>query len=369
MLENSLLLHSKSLHSLLIVLSLSSFCPVIACQCVFIRLPKTQDCHEMWCKQRRKRRDTSNAVSKESTDSVNRPSSSGKVNYDKNSLSPSNRTRSHPSSATAARSSSNGPTEVPPSHATSVPPQRQTGSTESSRTNLHSYPTTDTAVSSSFSSSSSFPSAHQVAPGAPHNLSDRMASGGNSFPGVQRPSSQQYYYSASSSTSLTPTKLPSAPPTPNVKPSLINVPLPSAPLTSNILDSLNMESDTSSSTLSLHPAHQSSNSTSGSDPSRQPTQELQKVTEKQVSLLQDLTKLYLLTQTVSKLAPRKPAQPRVQLGGREAGGAGRASYRVVEQSQVFDYKNRRNMLLQLEATHAREEQCAENYRHFPRKKT
>lgn len=122
------------------------------------------------------------------------------------------------------------------------------------------------------------------------------------------------------------------------------------------------------------PLHTSSQGGVASD-ARQQAQHLQKVMDSQRSFLQDLSKLYLLTQTVSKFGPRGgqaagSAQPQLlaRRGDRDGGGdRGRATSRVIEQSQVFDYSNRRNVLLQLEAAHAREEGCESEYRQVPGK--
>ena len=96
-------------------------------------------------------------------------------------------------------------------------------------------------------------------------------------------------------------------------------------------------------------------------------QQLQKVKEKRLSLLQDLSKFFLVTQAVSKLKLRgEPRSSNLEsaLQGRGSGlegGAGRASCHVVEESQVFDYSNRE--LLQFEAALAREDETEDDYQH------
>jgi len=331
----------------------------------------------MWCKQRRKRKDTSNSALKENTDSGNRPSSattSVKAAYEKNSISPAVHSRGHSSGASATSvlaQSSNGPTDLH-SHtaAGKVSSQQRGNSLEPSRPNAaasgiaHSFPPTSPV--SSASTSSHPPPSHSFTAAQAHPDKPVRA---NFQSGLPRPTSQQYYYStSSSSSSLTPSKLHSAPPTPSVKP-LISVPLPSAPLTSNILDSLDVGGSEPSSVGGSYSVKHSNVSTS---PSKGDVagQQLQKVKKEQLSLLQDLSKLYLLTQTVSKMNPR--SEPRCtnldpvlqSRGSGLRGGAGRASCRMVEESQVFDYSNRRNVFLQLEAAVAREEEKEDDCQHL-----
>ena len=212
-----------------------------------LRLPKNQDCHELWCKQRRKKKDPT-ATNKELTEQASRgvPSTSaGKVTNNKNT-SPSrsgyrhmteghhqvmegNRQvtegHRHVTEAAHPRSSLNGPMEVSRHAAVSrlhmSYPQSNFSYQDSIRSQVYS--SLASTSSSSSSSSTLHPSHPHTAPHPPGHVDVATATHESRV-------NQQY-----SSSSILNTKQPHPH---RFKPPLISVPLPSRPLTSSILDSL-----------------------------------------------------------------------------------------------------------------------------------